>query len=130
MTSIKLTNGVQNNRSIDTTQQRTAQIERNAKRFQQMLDQEIASKKTIKISAHAQQRLEQRNIHLSDTDLEALNRGMEKAEKKGAKESLLLYKDLALIASIRNRTVITAVSQSEAKENVFTNIDSAVIIEE
>jgi flagellar operon protein len=130
MTSINQTKGIQNKQSIDTTQQRSAQIERNAQRFQQILDQEIVSKKSIRISAHAQQRLEQRNITLSDADLEALNRGMEKAENKGAKESLLLYKDLALIASVRNRTVITAVSQSEAKENVFTNIDSAVIIDE
>lgn len=105
-------------------------INRNAERFSQIYQQEITDKNEIKLSAHAKQRLEQRNIELSEADMNALSRGMQKAEEKGGKESLLLYKDLAFIASVRNRTLITAVGQNETKENVFTNIDSAVIIEE
>jgi len=105
-------------------------INRNAERFSQMYQQEITDKNEIKLSAHARQRLKQRNIELSEADMSALSRGMQKAEEKGGKESLLLYKDLAFIASVRNRTLITAVDQNETKENVFTNIDSAVIIEE
>ncbi len=105
-------------------------INRNAERFSQIYQQEITDKNEIKLSAHARQRLKQRNIELSEADMNALSRGMQKAEEKGGKESLLLYKDLAFIASVRNRTLITAVDQKETKENVFTNIDSAVIIEE
>ncbi|MEA3423148.1 MAG: TIGR02530 family flagellar biosynthesis protein [Bacillota bacterium] len=105
-------------------------IERNTERFHQIYQQEITNRNEIKLSAHAKQRLRQRNIELSETDMNALSRGMQKAEEKGGKESLLLYKDLAFIASVRNRTLITAVDQNETKENVFTNIDSAVIIEE
>ncbi|MCD6340817.1 MAG: hypothetical protein J7L51_02575 [Desulfurococcales archaeon] len=105
-------------------------IERNAERFSQIYQREITDKKEIKLSAHAKQRLKQRNIELSEADMDALSRGMQKAEEKGGRESLLLYKDLAFIASVRNRTLITAVDQNETKENVFTNIDSAVIIEE
>ena len=59
---------------------------------------------------------------------EALSEAMDKADAKGAKESLMLYKDIAFIASIRNRTLITAVDPRDSKENVFTNIDSAVIV--
>ncbi len=105
-------------------------INRNAERFSQIYQQEITDKNEIKLSAHAKQRLKQRNIELSEADMNALSRGMQKAEEKGGRESLLLYKDLAFIASVRNRTLITAVDQNETKENVFTNIDSAVIIEE
>jgi flagellar operon protein len=54
--------------------------------------------------------------------------GIEKAAQKGAKESLVMIDDIALVVSVRNRTVITAVDQQHLKENVFTNIDSAVIV--
>ncbi|MBN2258992.1 MAG: flagellar biosynthesis protein [Clostridiales bacterium] len=122
----------QNIHSVEKNSQKAGnqKIDRNSVRFQQLYQQELADDKTIKISAHARQRLEQRNIQLSEKDMQALNRGMQKAEEKGSKESLLLYKDLAFVASVRNRTLITAVNQNETKENVFTNIDSAVIIEE
>ena len=53
---------------------------------------------------------------------------MAKAAAKGARSSLLVMKDVALIVSVTNRTVITAVDGSSLKDNVFTNIDSAVIV--
>lgn len=108
---------------------RHKQLEADVERFKSIYAQEICQKNNIKISAHATQRLKQRNIELSNQDLEALSKGMSEVEKKGGKESLLLYKDCAFIASIRNRTVITAVKQNEAQENIFTNIDSAIIID-
>ena len=54
--------------------------------------------------------------------------GVEKAQRKGARESLVLLDDVALVISIKNKTVITAVDKEKLKENVFTNIDSAVIV--
>ena len=54
--------------------------------------------------------------------------GVDRAAAKGAKESLVLVDNAALVVSIKNRTVITAVDQAHLKENVFTNIDSAVIV--
>lgn len=50
------------------------------------------------------------------------------ASEKGARDSLILYKDVALVASIKNRTIITAVDRDESKGNVFTNIDSVVLL--
>lgn len=82
----------------------------------------------VTISKHAQRRLETRNISLTDKDLEALGNAMDKAESKGAKESLLVYKDSAFISNISNRTVITAMALEDNEENVFTNIDSAVFV--
>jgi flagellar operon protein len=83
----------------------------------------------LKFSAHAQQRLESRNIRLTTDDVAKMNAMADKAAAKGAKQSLFMMRDVAMVVSIQNRTVITAVDQNSMKENVFTNIDSAAIIE-
>jgi flagellar operon protein len=82
----------------------------------------------LRFSAHAMQRLQSRNISLSTSDVEKMNAMADKAAAKGAKNSLFIMRDVALVVSIKNRTVITAVDSSSMKENVFTNIDSAAII--
>jgi len=82
----------------------------------------------VQFSQHAQQRLTRRSIDLSPQQLAQLNQAVEKAAQKGAKESLVLMNDVAFIVSVKNRTVVTAVDGHNVKENVFTNIDSAVII--
>lgn len=78
----------------------------------------------LKFSSHALKRLEQRGIEL---DVDRLEQAMDKAEAKGGRDSLILMDDLALIVSIKNRTVVTALDASRQKEGVFTNIDSVVI---
>ena len=83
----------------------------------------------LKFSAHAQARLESRNIKLSTEDVAKMNAMADKAAAKGAKQSLFMMRDTAMVVSITNRTVITAVDQQSMKENVFTNIESAAIIE-
>jgi len=83
----------------------------------------------LKFSAHAQQRLASRNISLSQDDVAKMNAMADKAAAKGAKQSLFMMRDTAMVVSISNRTVITAVDQQSMKDNVFTNIDSAAIIE-
>jgi flagellar operon protein len=87
-----------------------------------------AGQTRLKFSAHAQKRLVERQISLGPQDLEKINRAVFLAETKGARQSLLIYGDLALVTSITNRTVVTAVSAYAAENNVFTNIDSAVIV--
>lgn len=82
----------------------------------------------LRFSAHAMQRLESRNISLTGDDVQRMNAMADKAAAKGAKQSLFILRDTALVVSIKNRTVITAVDQDSMKENVFTNIDSAAII--
>lgn len=94
--------------------------------FQQILDGKL--KTELKFSAHALQRLNARNIEVSPENLVKLEGAIEKAASKGARDSLVLMDNLALVVSIKNRTVITAVDESSLKENVFTNIDSAIIV--
>ena len=84
--------------------------------------------KQLKISAHALQRMESRQIHLNEADLQEISAAVEKAESKGARSSLLLYGEVALIASITNRTIVTAIDDAEAQDHIFTGIDSAVIV--
>jgi len=95
--------------------------------FNQILQQEISQSEGLKFSRHAQERLEARNITLDKAQLARLGEAVQKAGAKGARESLVLLDDLAFVVSVKNRTVITAVDGDNRKENVFTNIDSAVI---
>lgn len=82
----------------------------------------------LKVSGHAQTRLQSRNIELGQAEWNRVLEGVDRAAAKGAKESLVMVDDVALVVSVRNRTVITAVDKGQLKENVFTNIDSAVIV--
>ncbi|MCR4727388.1 MAG: flagellar protein [Lachnospiraceae bacterium] len=92
---------------------------------------EVKSKETagqeVRFSKHAMNRLKDRNISLSDNQLERLNDAALKAERKGIKETLVLVDSLAFIVNVPNNTVVTAMDSTEAAENVFTNIDGAVI---
>ena len=81
----------------------------------------------VKFSKHATNRLSDRNIELTDEQLERLNDGTKKAGEKGIRDSLVLVDQLAFIVNTKSNTVITAMDQAETKENVFTNIDGAVI---
>lgn len=96
--------------------------------FDKVLAQVSRQKRSVKISAHAEARLRQRKIILSGEDMERIEGAVEKMREKGAKESLLLMKDLALLVNVKNRTVITALDGENMKDKVFTNIDSAIII--
>lgn len=95
--------------------------------FKEILESKINKSCNINISKHAAQRLEDRNINLSEEDIKALDNGLNLAQEKGSKESLILYKDIAFLASVKNRTIITAVEKNN-NENVFTNIDSVVLL--
>lgn len=82
----------------------------------------------ISFSQHALQRMESRNLNLSDTDLQKLDDTVSKMAQKGARESLIYMNDMAFVVSVANRKVITAMDGNSARENIFTNIDSAAIL--
>ena len=82
----------------------------------------------VRFSKHAANRLAERNIELTDNQMERLQEGTMKAGAKGINESLVLVDQLAFIVNIPNHTVVTAMNQTEADENIFTNIDGAVIM--
>ena len=96
--------------------------------FETIFQEQLAEQSGIKFSAHALKRLETRQISLGNQEMALLKDAVNKAEAKGANESLILMDRMALVVSIKNRTVITAVDEASLKDNVFTNIDSAVIV--
>lgn len=94
--------------------------------FDTLLQRELEN---VRFSKHAQQRLDERNIVLTESDLSQLHSAVSKADAKGARESLVLLRDMAFIVSVENRTVVTAMDGESIHENVFTNIDSAVVVQ-
>lgn len=102
------------------------QVKESGKNFKDVLNQ--VSTDTIKFSNHCQKRLEQNKIQLNDQQMEQLHRAVAKAATKGSQESCVIMEDLVFIVNIANRTVKTVVDGQRMKDNVFTNIDSAVII--
>ncbi len=94
--------------------------------FERLLEKEVS--RGLKFSKHAQQRLDARNIKLTEQDVDRIQNAVGQARQKGARDSLILMDRLAFIVSVKNNTVITAVNDENIRDNVFTNIDSAVII--
>ena len=81
----------------------------------------------VKFSGHAQTRMQSRQIPWGAPEMERLEGAVQRAAGQGARESLVLLDQTALVVSVPNRTVITVVDREQLKQNVFTNIDSAVI---
>lgn len=100
--------------------------DRNSSSFDEILADKAARSEDVRFSKHANQRLESRNITLSDEQIERLNSGVCRARNKSINESLVMLDNLAFIVNVRNNTVVTAISGDE--ESVFTNIDGAVIV--
>ena len=96
------------------------------KSFQETLKDELVKKNSFTISNHAAERM--KDVSFNNSDMNLINEAINKARDKGAKNCLIVYKDVAMITSVENRTIITAVEGSRAKENVFTNIDSVVLL--
>ena len=81
----------------------------------------------IKFSRHATERMNSRGIAFNPQQLQRLETAIEQINIKGGRESLVMLDDTALVVSVKNDTVVTVVSKDQLKNNVFTNIDSAVI---
>ena len=113
-------NGVKGNTPVKTT---------DGKSFQEILESSRRNAAgEVKFSKHAAGRLADRNIELTESQMDRLTEGTKKAGEKGIKESLVIVDQLAFIVNVPNNTVVTAMNQQDAAENVFTNIDGAVII--
>ncbi|MGN0375954.1 MAG: TIGR02530 family flagellar biosynthesis protein [Butyrivibrio sp.] len=99
--------------------------------FEEVLRQQVKDKEQpeeLKFSKHAVQRLNDRNISLSETQLERLQNGARLSSEKGIRESLVVMDEYAFIVNTRNNTVITAMEQGRQGENIYTNIDGAVFV--
>jgi flagellar operon protein len=89
---------------------------------------EVLNQQQLKFSHHAEQRLQQRGIQLQPDQLTRIANAVDQAAAKGAKDSLVLFRDIAMIVSVPNRTVVTALDGQSMKEHIFTQIDSAVVV--
>ena len=95
--------------------------------FARVLDEKLTGQ-PVRLSQHAQERLSSRGITLSEADLKRLAGAVDSVAQKGGKDSLIMMGDAALVVSVKNRTVVTAMDRQAMKGNVFTNIDSAVVL--
>jgi len=119
---------VQNQAQLQMMQHQASRAAEAVQPFDAILQTTVDKGNALKFSAHAKERLALRNINLSEGDLNRMNDAVNKAASKGARQSLLVMDNQAFIVSVTNRTVITALDGGSMKENVFTNIDSAVIV--
>jgi flagellar operon protein len=95
--------------------------------FDQVLRQRLDQGQPVQFSGHALARLERRGITMDKTTMDRLTDGVDRAAAKGSRDALVLVDQTGFVVSVRNRTVITAVSTQNMRDRVFTNIDSAVV---
>ncbi len=94
--------------------------------FDQLLRNKI-EQSGVNFSKHAVDRMNSRGIQFSPDQMQRLESAVSQVEAKGGRESLVMIDDTALVVSVKNDTVVTVVDKEQMKNNVFTNIDSAVI---
>lgn len=107
----------------------TGEVQRNpntqkSDSFANILQNQI--KQDVKISRHAQMRMEMRHVSLTEVQRQKLSTAIDKADEKGVRDTLVVMERMAFVVNVKNRTVITAMSSGEMRDNVFTNIDGAV----
>jgi flagellar operon protein len=112
---------------IKPSQQNQRKPDGTASAFDKVLGQKMPVE-GLKFSQHAQDRLRARGINMNDAQIGQLNTAVNDVAKKGGKDSLIMMGDSAFVVSVKNRTVVTALDRSQMQGNVFTNIDSAVVI--
>jgi flagellar operon protein len=101
----------------------------NSVNFSNLLEKNIEkSKGDIQFSRHASERMSQRNIKLDKKQIDKLNEAVNILQRKGCRDSLVLMDSNAFVVNTPGKKVVTVVDELNLKENVFTNIDSAVII--
>lgn len=108
-----------------TVQPATEQTKHN--NFNAILNK-IQSTDQVKFSKHAIDRLNARNIELSSDDMSRINSGVDRAKNKGVRDALIMMDNKVFVASVQNKTIITAAMDEQLKDSVFTNIDGAVIV--
>lgn len=98
--------------------------------FERILKEQLGNrdKQELQFSKHATARVEQRGIELTQSVMDGLRLAVEKARDKGAKDVVVIGTQGAFIVNVPNNTVVTTMTPAEMRNNIFTNIDSAVIM--
>lgn len=125
----RITNNINQTKPIENvSKNNNANVLKVNRSFEQILDGIQSGSEELTFSKHAAERLEQRNIDLDTAKIEKLNKAIDKAKTKGVNTALILMNGTAFIANVKSKTIITTATEEQLKENVFTNIDGAVII--
>jgi len=95
--------------------------------FAQVLADRL-NNRSITLSLHAADRLARRGLEIDETTADQINKAFAMAEQKGAQNALFLLDDLAVVASVGDRSIITALDSKGLSNGVFTHIDSAVVL--
>lgn len=111
------------NKQIKTS---SATVTNDETTFKQVLVDVKNKDEGFTVSKHAALRLNE--INFTKEDMKEIEKGFEIAKNKNSKNTVMLYKEVALIASVQNKTLITAIEKDRAKDNIFTNVDSVVIL--
>lgn len=90
----------------------------------------LSSVQQVKVSKHAQQRLQERNIHIDQQQWQMIGEKMDEAKQKGITDSLVIMNQATLLVSTKNNTVVTAMGRDEATSRIFTNINGTILINE
>jgi len=96
--------------------------------FEQLLQEKLQQKEQLQFSKHAKERIDQRGIEMTSTLMNDLNNAVAKAKQKGAKDVVIIGPKEVFIVNVPNNIVVTTLSGAEMKNNIFTKIDSAVIL--
>lgn len=96
--------------------------------FKSLFDRQLATQLTV--SKHAQKRLEDRNITITEASWNKISEKVKEASRKGIKDSLVIMKNVTLVVNAPNQTVITALDRNESTSQIFTNINGAIVIDE
>ncbi len=104
------------------------QTEKPGVQFGALLQKEISRQGSVQFSKHAEQRVQERGIEMTESLMQNLNNAVQKAKAKGARDVVIIGENGAFIVNVPNNVVVTTMSGREMKDNIFTNIDSAVLM--
>ncbi|WP_264987863.1 TIGR02530 family flagellar biosynthesis protein [Lysinibacillus piscis] len=112
--------------AIKSQQSILSESSKNKKSFSAHL--QAAQQQELKVSKHAQHRIVERNIEITEQEWQTVSEKVSEAHAKGVNQPLVLMDQAALIVSAKNATVITAMDRTEAKQQLFTNIDGTIVL--
>jgi len=132
MTNGKINNILIPNVTRPSNTEKVQQSEKNVNpnEFSSLLQETIEAQQPqgIKLSVHAAKRLQDRNMEVDGAELKKIQSGIDKLASKGGSDSLLITSKGAYIIDVPKRTIVTAIDKDSISENVFTKIDSTVIL--
>ena len=104
---------------------------KNQDEFKNLLKEQISDVQQehgINLTVHAAKRLQERNLDIDTNEYFKLRGAMEKLKSKGGRDSLVITDKAAYIVDVQSNKVVTAIDKGSIQENVFTKIDSTVVV--